>query len=165
MRITNLVTPEPEAGNQTGFFALGTYWPDERMFPYENFYKYYGRYHKVNPKMSQADFLTSYKSEYLKQAISTDLNLRHHFGIKPEMLGLIKDREASLKRVFKIMSVFGEFKSLVECWMGPEHARMIREARNVIKPRKFYKQLIPIAKAELWVREATGNNDGFRVEE
>lgn len=30
---------------------------------------------------------------------------------------------------------------------------------------KVYKPLIPIAQAELWVREKTGNNDGTRVEE
>ncbi|MHA4894131.1 C40 family peptidase [Pedobacter sp. PWIIR3] len=31
--------------------------------------------------------------------------------------------------------------------------------------RVVYKKLIPIAEAELWVREATGRNDGKRVEE
>ncbi len=31
--------------------------------------------------------------------------------------------------------------------------------------RVIYKKLIPIAEAELWVREATGGNDGKRVEE
>lgn len=51
-----------------------------------------------------------------------------------------------------LIPVFSEFKALVE-------------RRSAIEPRKFYKPLIPIAKAELWVREATGNNDGFRVEE
>lgn len=30
---------------------------------------------------------------------------------------------------------------------------------------KPYKKLIPIAQAELWVREETGNNDGKRIEE
>jgi len=30
---------------------------------------------------------------------------------------------------------------------------------------KTYKKLIPIARAELWVREETGNNDGKRIEE
>jgi len=31
--------------------------------------------------------------------------------------------------------------------------------------KRLYKKLIPIAQAELWVREETGNNDGARVEE
>ncbi len=31
--------------------------------------------------------------------------------------------------------------------------------------QKKYKELIPIAEAELWVREETGNNDGKRIEE
>lgn len=36
--------------------------------------------------------------------------------------------------------------------------------RKEFNRRVVYKKLIPIAEAELWVREATGHNDGPRVE-
>lgn len=47
--------------------------------------------------------LISYKGEYLKHAVLTDLNQKRGFGIKPEMLEIIKERKPCLERVFKIL--------------------------------------------------------------
>lgn len=103
LHIKKRIDQESETHHQQSFVAVGTYLPGEAMFPDKIFRKYYMHYRKINKNLSQAELLTSYNDEYLKQAISTDLNLRHHFGIKPEMLGLIKDHKASLERVFKIL--------------------------------------------------------------
>ncbi len=51
---------------------------------------------------------------------------------------------------------------MLKCWAGHLYTDRIKRIAFGKRP---YKKLIPIAEAELWVREETGNNDGTRVEE
>lgn len=55
------------------------------------------------------------------------------------------------------------YESSLKGWLGSLYNSPARKEVLSPKSRKVYLSLIPIAKAELWVREATGNNDGFRV--
>lgn len=54
--------------------------------------------------------------------------------------------------------------NLLKYWAGHLYTERIKRIMSGPIP-KTYKKLIPIAQAELWVREETGNNDGKRVEE
>lgn len=85
------------------FVAVGTYVPSQTLFPHEVFNKYCVAHHNRNANLSQAEMLTSYKGERLKHAVLADLNQKRDFGIKPELLEIIKDRKPCLERVFKIL--------------------------------------------------------------
>lgn len=61
--------------------------------------------------------------------------------------------------------IISGYRSVMGCWAGGLYTE---KSRGILQssPKKYtYKKLIPIARAELWVREETGNNDGRRVEE
>nr|WP_068887647.1 PLP-dependent aminotransferase family protein [Pedobacter panaciterrae] len=85
------------------FVAVGTYAPAQTLFPHEIFNKYYSTHNSRDANLSQAELLSSYKGEHLRHAILTDLNHKRGFGIKAEMLEIIKDRKPSLERVFEIL--------------------------------------------------------------
>lgn len=85
------------------FVAVGTYLPSQTLFPYDAFNKYCAAHRTRNAALSQAEMLTFYKAEHLKHAVLTELNQKRGFGIKPEMLEIIKDRKPCLERIFKIL--------------------------------------------------------------
>lgn len=64
---------------------------------------------------------------------------------------------------------FCVFNSQLEYWFGADYSKTYfwawKKGYALKPPSEIYKPLIPIAQAELGVREATGKNDGFRVEQ
>ncbi|MBE9600187.1 PLP-dependent aminotransferase family protein [Pedobacter sp. MC2016-24] len=85
------------------YVAVGTDFPSPASFPEDKFAEYCSRHLEASKHLSQAQLLSAYEADYLKSTILEDLNRRRSFGLKANMLDIIKGRELSLNQVFKIL--------------------------------------------------------------
>lgn len=85
------------------FVAVGTDFPSPAAFPEDRFSEYYNRFREESRKLSQAELLNVYDARYLKDNMVEYLNRRRSFGLKHNMLDIIKGRKSALDRVFKIL--------------------------------------------------------------
>lgn len=85
------------------FTAVGTDFPCPAAFPEDKFSEYYHKHSEQSRNLSQGKLLTEYDSKYLKDALVDHLNRRREFGLKHNMLAILKGRKSCLDRVFKIL--------------------------------------------------------------
>ena len=80
-------------------------------------------------------------------------------------LAFIGSSSLSFGNMLIKQGISGGYVSALKGWLGFLYNSPAR--KDILGPKRqnAHKPLIPIAQAELWVREATGNNDGSRVEE
>lgn len=85
------------------YVAIGTDFPSPASFPEDKFAEYCSRHIETSKHLSQAQLLSAYQGDYLKSTVLEDLNRRRNFGLKANMLDIIKGRELSLNHVFQIL--------------------------------------------------------------
>lgn len=85
------------------FIAVGTDFPSPASFPDDRFSEYYNHFREESRKLSQAELLNAYDARYLKDNMVEYLNRRRSFGLKHNMLDIIKGRKDSMDRVFKVL--------------------------------------------------------------
>lgn len=114
------------------FVIIGTDFPSPALFPEDKFSKYCNK-HRINSAgLSQAELLTAYDGQYLKNAIIIDLNQYRGFNLKPEQLHLITGREESLKSVFGVLLVKRAELVINTAPYDPVVDRVLREHQAVI---------------------------------
>lgn len=85
------------------FVAVGTDFPSPASFPEEKFVAYCNHFREESRKLSQAELLNAYDARYLKDNMVDYLNRKRNFGLKHNMLDIIKGRKSTLDRVFRIL--------------------------------------------------------------
>jgi len=90
------------------FVGVGTDFPSPSSFPEEKFLEYYNHFREASKNLSQAELLNAYKGRFLKDAVVEQLNRKRGFGIKSNMVDIVKSRKSCLDRVFKILISPGE---------------------------------------------------------
>lgn len=85
------------------YIAVGTDFPSPAAFPENKFSEYCNHFREESRKLSQARLLNEYDARYLKDNLVNYLNRRRGFGLKNNMLDIIKARKSALDRVFKIL--------------------------------------------------------------
>jgi GntR family transcriptional regulator/MocR family aminotransferase len=93
----------PSSSSPYLYVAVGTDFPSPASFPEDKFSEYCSRHIEISKHLSQAQFLSAYEADYLKSTVLEDLNRRRNFGLKANMLDIIKGRELSLTQVFQIL--------------------------------------------------------------
>lgn len=85
------------------FTGVGTDFPSPASFPEHKFSEYYNRHREASRNLSQAELLNAYDADHLKDALIEHLNRKRDFGLKHNMIDVIRGRKNCLDRVFKVL--------------------------------------------------------------
>lgn len=94
---------EPTNYVEQPFVGVGTDFPSPASFPEEKFLEYYNRFREASKNLTQAELLNAYSSKYLKDALLEHLNRKRGFGVKQDMIEIVKGRKSCLDRVFNLL--------------------------------------------------------------
>lgn len=103
VRLSSIPTQAPTSESIPLYVGVGTDFPSPASFPEDKFAEYCSRHIEASKHLSQAQLLSAYDGDYLKSVVLEDLNRRRSFGLKANMLDIIKGRELSINQVFQIL--------------------------------------------------------------
>lgn len=85
------------------FISVGTDFPSPASFPDEKFLSYYTTILLGSKNLTQAQFIETFGSKELKDAVIDHLNRKRGFGLKQDMLEIVHGRKSSLNRMFQCL--------------------------------------------------------------